>query len=341
LLSAPLIILVPFGLLAIVGLLCFVGCSFQPGAALPLWTTYTDGTVLANPAVVAYWPLGEVADTDPAVDRVAGHNGNYVDGATVPSLYPWPAYSVPNPPGPDVQSAAAPGTLALGQPGIVQGDSIQPGNQFDVRTDCIVVNGGYVNITFNAAFNPPTSFTIEAWVRVDWDANAPHAYRSVLDSRDTAAGGTGFAVYAKADDNMPGIYHWEAAIGNGGTGGAAFTLVPSDDPPITLYDSSLPAGVTYHLAVTFDGPSQTLILYVDGEQRGPKITPASYVPNTTQPLWIGAGGSYLPLRPQGPGVVASPLFPYDGAIQDVAVYNAALTSDVVLLHYHNGNGVAS
>ena len=336
--SVPLLILIPIGLLAIVALLCFVGCSFQPGAAILPWTTYTDATVLANPSVVAYWPLGEVADTDPAVDRVAGHNGSYVDGVTVPSLYPWPAFSVPNPTGPNVQSAAAPGTLLLGQPGIVQGDSIQPGNQFGTRTDCIVVNGGYVNIPFNAAFNPPTSFTIEAWVRVDWDANAPHAYRSVLDSRDTAAGGTGFSVYAKADDGQPGVYHWEAAIGNGG---AAFTLATSDDPPITLDDPSLPAGVTYYLAVTYDGPSQTLILFVDGEQRGPKINPAVYVPNTTQPLWIGAGAPYGPIRPQAPGVVAGPLFPFVGAIQDVAVYNAALTSDVVLLHYHNGNGVAS
>ena len=333
--SALLIILVPLGLLAIVALLCFAGCSFQ-GQALALWTKYTDDTVLANPAVVAYWPLGEVSDSDPAVDRVAGRNGNYVDGATVPSLYPWPAFGVANPPGPDLQSAAAPGTLALGQPGIVQGDSVQPGNQFDVRTDCIVVNGGYVNIPFNAAFNPLTSFTIEAWVRVDWDASAPHAYRSVLDSRDTAPGGTGFAVYAKADDGQPGIYHWEAAIGNGG---AAFTLATSDDPPITLDDSSLPAGVTYHLAVTFDAPSQTLILYVDGEQRGPKVTPATYLPNTTQPLWIGAGGPYIPLRPQAPGIVASPLFPFVGAIQDVAVYNAALTSDVILRHFHGGNGI--
>jgi hypothetical protein len=338
LLSAPLIIVVPFGLFAIVALLCFVGCTFDP---VHVWTKYTDDTVLANPAVVAYWPLGEVADTDPAVDRVAGQNGKYVDAVTVPSLYPWPAFNVPNPPGQDVQSAAAPGTLALGQPGIVQGDSIQPGNLFDVRTDCIVVNGGYVNIPFNAAFNPPTSFTIEAWVRVDWNANAPHAYRSVLDSRDVAAGGSGFAVYAKPDDNKPGVYHWEAAIGNGGAGAAAFTLATSSDPPITLDDSSLPAGVTYYLAVTFDGPSQTLILYVDGEQRGPKVNPAIYVPNTTQPLWIGAGGSYFPLRPQPPGVVASPLFPFVGAIKDVALYNAALASDVVLLHYHNGNGVAS
>jgi hypothetical protein len=239
--SASLVVLLPIASLGIVAVLCFVGCNGGFGP-LPLFTKYSDTTVLANPAVVAYWPLGEVADTDPAVDRVAGHNGNYVDGTTLPSLYPWPAYSVPSPPGPDRLSAAAPGTLALGQPGIVQGDSIQPGNQFDVRTDCIVVNGGYVNIPFNAAFNPLTSFTIEAWVRVDWDASAPHAYRFVLDARDLDPC-TGFALYAKADDNWPGIYHWEAATGNGGTGGAAFTLATSDDPPITLDDPSLPSGL--------------------------------------------------------------------------------------------------
>jgi hypothetical protein len=44
------------------------------------------------------------------------------------------------------------------------------------------------------------------------------------------------------------------------------------------------------------------------------------------------------LRPQAPGVLAGPLFPFFGAIQDVAIYNAALASDVILLHYHNGNG---
>jgi hypothetical protein len=68
--------------------------------------------------------------------------------------------------------------------------------------------------------------------------------------------------------------------------------------------------------------------------------PASYVPNTTKPLWIGAGVAYILLRPQAPGAMASPLFPVVGAIQDVAIYNAALASDVILTHYHDGNGVA-
>jgi hypothetical protein len=330
--SASLVVLIPLALLAIVVVLGFVGCGLDTsGTGNPPFTTYTDNTVLANAAVVAYWPLSETTDTDPAVDRKGGHNGNYVDETTAPSLYPWPASIIPNPPNPDIPSAAAPGTVALGQPGIVNGDLVQPANTD--RTRCVVVNGAYVNVPFNAVFNPTTSFTLEAWVRVDWGASAPNALRCVIDARDVAGGDKGFALFANQNN------HWEAWIGNGGTGFAGFTLATSNDPPIALNDPSLPAGVTYYLAVTYDGPSQTLILYVDGDQRGPKITTATYVPNTAQPLWIGASGASLPQRPQPPGTLAGPLFPFVGAIQDVAVYNAALASDVILKHYHNGNAI--
>ena len=335
--SAPLIALVPFGLFAIVALLCFVGCNFHAGV-LAVWARYTDDTVLANPAVVAYWPLSETSDNFPAADRTSPpNNGQYIDPTTLPAIYPWPASSINNPPGPNIESADAPGTIAFAQSGIVAGDAVQPADDPTKRTPCLVVNGCYINVPLNAKINPTTSFTVEAWVRVDWDKNAPHAWRAVLDARDFNPC-TGFAIIAKADDNQPGSYHWLAVVGNGGTGAAGFTFATSDDPPITLNDPSLPNGVTYYLAVTYDGPGQTLILFVDGEQRGPKINPATYVPNTTNPLWIGAGVPYVALRPQAPGVLASPLFPYVGAIQDVAVYDAALTSDVILTHYHNGNG---
>jgi Concanavalin A-like lectin/glucanases superfamily len=276
----------------------------------------------------------------PAVDRTPSpNNGQYIDPTTLPAIYPWPDYSINNPPGPNIESAAAPdhGNIAFAQPGIVAGDAVQPADDPTKITSCVVVNGAYVNVPFNAKINPATSFTVEAWARVDWDKNAPHAWRAVLDAR-TFDPCTGFAIIAKADDSQPGIYHWLGVLGNGGTGAAGFTFAISDDPPITLNDPSMPNGVTYHLAVTYDGPSQTLILFVDGEQRGPKINPAVYVPNGTNPLWIGAGVPYVPLRPQPPGVLASPLFPFVGAIQDVAIYNTALASDVILTHYHNGNG---
>jgi hypothetical protein len=339
--SASLAVLLPVILLGIVGVLCFVGCGLdETGTGAPPFTKYSDTTVLANPAVVGYWPLSETGDSLPAVDRTPGpNNGQYKDPTTLPAIYPWPAVSVPfGGPATTVPSAAASGSIAFAQPGIVSGDSIQPANDYTKRTPCVVVNGCYVEVPFNPKFNPTTSFTVEAWVRVDWDKSPPYAWRFVLDSRDFNPC-TGFGILARPDDTHPGVYHWQAITGNGGTGVAGFTFATSDDPPITLNDPSLASGVTYYIAVTYDGPSQTLILFVEGEQRGPKINPAVYVANTTKPLWIGAGIPYVPLRPQAPGVLGGPLFPFVGAIQDVAIYNAALTSDVILKHYHNGNGI--
>ena len=332
--SASLIVLIPVILLGIVGLFCFVGCILPEYEVVPPYTEYTGRTVLLEPAVIAYWPLKEAKDTDPAVELISGNDGSYIDSSTTPSLYPWPAYSVPNPPGPDVLSADAPGAIAFAQPGIVKGDAVQPANVPAVVTPCVVVNGGYVDVPFNVKFIPPTSFTVEAWVRVDWNADATHAHRFVLDSRDFSPC-TGFGLFARAEDDQPGVYSWTGIIGNGGTGGAGFTTVGIADPAITLSGGS--GGSTYYLALTYDGPSQTLILYVNGAQLA-KVTSAVYVPNSTQPLWIGAGAPYVPRRPQPADVVASPLFPFVGAMQDVAIYSAALASDVILKHFHNGNG---
>ena len=338
--SASFVVLLPVMLLGIVGVLCFVDCGLDvTGTGNPAFTKYSDTTVLANPAVVGYWPLSETGDSLPAVDRTPSpNNGQYIDPTTLPAIYPWPDIIVPSGPGTTVESAAGAGSIAFAQPGIVAGDAVQPADVPSKRTPCVVVNGAYVNVPFNPKINPTTSFTVEAWVRVDWDKSAPHAWRFVLDARDFNPC-TGFGIIARPDDSAPGVYHWQAAIGNGGTGAAGFTLATSDDPPITLNDPSLPSGVTYHIAVTYDGPGKTLILFVDGQQRGPKINPAVYVPNTTKPLWIGAGAPYVPLRPKPPGVLAGPLFPFVGAIQDVAIYNVALASDVILKHYHNGNGI--
>jgi hypothetical protein len=63
------------------------------------------------------------------------------------------------------------------------------------------------------------------------------------------------------------------------------------------------------------------------------------MPNTTQPLWIGAGAPYVTRRtqPAGPDP-ASPLFPFVGAIQDVAIYSDVLPDSVILTHFNNGSG---
>ena len=333
--STSVIILLPVVLFGIVGLFCFAGCILPDYEEAPPFTEYTGKTVLLTSSVIAYWPLGEAKDTDPAAELISGNTGSYIDLATAPTLYPWPASTVQSPPPePDVMSAAAPGAIAFAQPGLVKGDAVQPGNNPAIITPCVVVNGGYVDVPFNTKFIPPTSFTIEAWVRVDWTADDPHAWRMVLDSRELNPC-TGFALFARAQDGQPGVYSWAGLIGNGGTGTAGFTIASLADPAITLSGRS--GGTTYYLALTYDGPSQTLTLYVNGAQLT-KVTSAVYVPNSTQPLWIGAGAPYLPRRPQPADVVASPLFPFVGAIQDVAIYSAALASDVILKHFKNGNG---
>jgi hypothetical protein len=320
-------------LLGVVGMLCFVGCGLNTqGTGVGTQTTvttYSGTTVLLDPAIMHYWPLFEAKDTDPAVDLISGNNGSYIDPSTAPSLYPWPAYTLQNPPGPDVLSADAPGTIAFAQPGIVKGDVVQLANQ--PAPACVVVNGCYVEVPFKDKLIPPTSFTLEAWVRVDWDANATHGNRFVLDSRDLNPG-TGFALFAGAEDNQPGVYRWAGMIGNGGSGAAGFTVAPSEELTITL-SSAEPV----YLALTYEAASQTLTLFVNGVQQG-KATSAVYVPNSTQPLWIGAAAPYVPRRPQPAGVVASPLFPFVGAMQDVAIYSAALKSDVILTHFHHGSG---
>jgi hypothetical protein len=274
-----------------------------------------------------------MADTDPAHDLKGNNPGSYIDPNKAPSgFYPWPSFSIPNAPNPDIVSAAGQGSLAFQQPGIVRGDFGT--SEGPIQATCIVVNGAFVAVPFNAAINPTASFTLEAWVQVGWSNTDPLAWRAVVDCRNEDPG-QGFALYAVPDNDLSGNYHWQAIIGNGGAGPAGFTTVTSADPPIVLANNSEGGGTTFYLAVTFDAGSQMLLLFINGQESA-KVTPATYIFNASQPLWIGAGAPSAPLRPQMPGTVAGPLFPWVGAIQDVAIYNVALSD--VTTHFDNGIG---
>ena len=334
--SASLIILIPVVLLGIVGLFCFAGCIFEPYETVPPYTAYTGKTVLLTSSVIAYWPLKEAKDTDRAVELISSNDGNYIDPNTVEvgTIYPWPEYSIPNGANPDVLSAAAPGEFKLGQPTIVAGDvDLRPGDP--VPPGCMVVNGAYVEVPWNTKFIPKTSFTLEAWVRVDWTAADPHAFRFVVDSREISPAATGFGLCAKAVNGQPGVYAWRGIVGDGT---ATFAILDSIEAPFKLKDPAAAAGTTHYLALTYDGPSLTLTLFVNGVQNA-QATAVVYAPNMTQPLWIGAGAPYVPRRPQPAEIVpASPLFPFVGAIQDVAIYGEALSATDILRHFNHGNG---
>jgi hypothetical protein len=321
-------------LLGSVTAIFFVGCVWgrQGTKPFPSFMDYGGTTVLGNSNNIAYWPLSqaadEMADTDPAHDRKGGNNGKYIDPTTAPAFYPWPPFA--NPP-----SAAGQGTLMLGQPGIVTGDFGAPSSL--TSATCIVVDGAFVAVPFNLAINPTESFTLEAWVQVGWTTNDPFTFRAVVDCRNDNPG-QGFALYAAPDIGVSGNYHWQAIIGNGGSDPTSFTTVTSNDPIVVTAEAQ---AIPIYLAVTFDAGSQMLLLFVNGQEAG-KTIPATYVFNASQPLWIGAGAPFIPQRgsqpPPPPGTPASPLFPWVGAIQDVAIYNVALDSGVIVTHFDNGMG---
>jgi hypothetical protein len=333
--------MLPAILLGIVFVFCFAGCVLHTGG-IPGVTQYSSQDVLNTASIVAYWPLNDTkpnGEPEFAVDAVApAANGTYTDANnTPPPFFPLLPFNVAIMPNVDVQSAIAPGNLAFGQAGIVPGDD-KVVNDPTTPTDCVVVNGGFVSVAVPVPANKNkfnlASFTIEAWVRVDWTSSDPQALRFVLDSRDFTPC-TGFGIFATWD-NQTSAYRWQAITGNGGMPGPGkgFDFLSTGDPPIVVQPSEL-AARTY-LALTYDGATKQAILYVDGIQRAASmIGQTNFVPNTTQPLLIGAGYPFIPPGPQMPGV---PLFPFNGAIQDVAVYGAALDSGVINQHHLDGLG---
>jgi hypothetical protein len=341
--SASLIVLLPAALLGIVFVFCFAGCVliYNYSGYKAAFTQYSGQDVLNNASIVAYWPLNDTkpgGEPEFAVDAVPlAANGTYTDANnTPPPFFPLQPFDVAIMPNVDVLSAAAPGNLAFGQAGIVPGDDKVAGDP-NTPTDCAEVKGGFVSVPVPVAPNKNkfnlSSFTIEAWVRVDWTSSDPQAVRFVLDSRDSTPC-TGFGIFA-AWNSQTSAYRWQAITGNGGTPGPGkgFDFLTSGDPPIVLQPNELAAGT--YLALTYDGAKKQAILYVDGTQRAASIGQVNFVPNTTQPLLIGAGYPFIPPGPQMPGV---PLFPFNGAIQDVAVYGAALDPGVIQLHFQNGTG---
>jgi Concanavalin A-like lectin/glucanases superfamily len=298
--SASVLVATPIVLFAIVLLLCFVGCDALFGLdeipdPKPPFTRYSDDTILAEPTLVAYWSLGEAAGTT-AVDRKGGRNGTYLSQAL--------------PDDPSIPSAQAPGTLTLGQPGIVPGDTVPPLFDPKVPTKCIEVNGGWVSIPFDPALNPiqADGFSIEAWVWVGWKAGDTAAVRIVMDSLDTAAGVNGYALGASPANT------WQGVVGIGSD------IAVATGPDVIF-------GATSHLVLTYDKADSTLRLFINGSLTS--SVPTDYQANTQSRLFIGVGGPSLP-EPRGPWV---------GKIQCVAIYTGALEPKRIAQHTAFGNGM--
>lgn len=206
-----------------------------------------------------------------------------------------------------------PNSFMIQQPGIVFGD-VNNG-----LVPCASFNGGFVTVGFQQALNP-AAFTLEAWVK---PADAPAGVQRVVvasGKTDQSANPTANAGYALA--MASGV--WVAEIGTGQT----FFTVSSTDPIVP--------GVITYLAMTFDGTKLSLFVGTVGPAGGGNFAPfsgtppASFMaeaPATATPLFIAMG------RPDMTGG----MFPFNGSIQDVALYSPPLSDTDVQNNFNLGN----
>ena len=157
----------------------------------------------------------------------------------------------------------------------------------------------YVEVPFDAALNPITNITIEAWARVEGGSGT---YRSVVTSRSTTGTTTGYTLYA-ADDNT-----WQFWTGDNGLG---------------TWDV-LSSGVTVtnewtHIACVYDGTN--LIIYINGEQAASST--GSYFANITRPLRIGSGATET-----------TPDYYFHGKIDEVRIWSDVRTQAEIQANMH-------
>jgi hypothetical protein len=314
--------LTPIAVVAIVSLLCFVGCN----QILDLDETtavgpYQDDVLPDVP--VMYLRLQEQSPPTPvpggtAADAMGNHDGIYERAGS---------------PLPDDPATLSPGTgpilLQLGiGPGLVPADT---------TATTIRVRGGRVAVPHSPVLNA-AQFTLEAIVLPEWDLSVQGRYYAVFESTNEPAGGgnqpkrLGYALYAgPADPTTPNTpYRWQLWVGNGTDFRQLKEQPPADpDNPGTLV-SPRPA----YLGVRFDGSAFDLFVYTadsDIDLVKCRLEPQPYVPNANDELTIGMAGRFRSLVAPFPGPPRS-LYPFIGRLQEITIYDKALREERIASH---------
>jgi hypothetical protein len=159
---------------------------------------------------------------------------------------------------------------------------------------------GYIEVPWAAELNS-SQFTIECWARPTSGAGT---YRSPLCSRDVSPE-AGYIFYAANGND------WELWSGTG----AAGKLWTWDSGPALALNSWT------HLVGTYDAPTATQRFYVNGQlvRTWPNLV-INF--NSRRPLRIGAGNTE-----------SSPTYFFPGDIDEVAVYDTALSPEQIQRHY--------
>ena len=244
---------------------------------------------------IAYWRLDETAGSVTAVDAVGSFDGAY---------------------------QANTGSFAFGA---------QTGIPHETDSALGMTGGAVVSIPFAIEINPTAAFTVEGWFNAASATTGGNDYRTVISSISNpyGAGPSGWLVYQTAANN------WSWWPYNGYYGGAQLT----DTEPVV-------PNQWYYLTLVYDGMNFTF--YVNGVAKA-SGTDAGFVQNGNVPAKGAADYNYnyhvtsgLPsYNGVGSGsFVIGQRFdnafnPFLGMVDDVAVYNKALTAQQIQNHYLN------
>jgi hypothetical protein len=308
--STTLFFLIPIGLLAVAWSFCFVGCFLDSsGFAIPY-----SNIILAETGLVAYWPLGD-PEGPTALDLTGNHSGAYI----TPPAYP----AVP------MSAQIASPAVNVHQASIVIGD-VSTSDEIDKNLfpGCADFEGGYVSIPWSTQNSPTlTEFTLEAWIKPNWT-------------------GTGFirVVFGAFVNNTGIVIHinqsnqWQFTIGTGAAATVVNTMVQVDLTSMTYVAVTCDKATNFSLWINPQTQSDLPNPPPPTPTWPASPTPTAYVPaDPTQLLaiFIGAGANDQALRTQDGGTGA-PLFPFQGRIQDVALYDTPLDGGTLMDHFANG-----
>lgn len=190
------------------------------------------------------------------------------------------------------------GSVTHGAAGAIAGDPNHAAS-FDGTT-------GYVDVGDALPFLGTSPFTIEAWTSPVSGGSDPMC----MASKSFASGGLngsiteGWAFYLDNGTNAINVARYTGGVADGAQGGAA------------------PLAEFAHLVATYDGATMTV--WLNGVSMGSTGSMRQLVDHT-KPLTIGAsrGGIYCFFR---------------GALDEVALYGAALPADRIRAHFHAGIG---
>jgi len=316
-------LLLPLVVLAVMSLLRFRGCSFDPVQA------YSDLIRGDHPA--AWFPLEE--SSGPTAANAAGPpDGTY---GTAPS-----PLSAGNPPWHSPPVASTSLTFGINNPNLV------PANPNDPADFSIGVQGAFVQVPADAAsLQNLTEFTLEGLVYPDWDTTVLGNYYCVLELGARVPPATlknqGFGLYAGPSDttNPNSSYSWQVWMGNGTSFQRLEEVKPytpngSNPGPNVEKDQ-----VTY-LAFTYSQSQGQAFLYLytsdrDLDQVAYELIFAPYTPvasaANTQGLHIGLTAEGPLFQPAPPAVVPF-LYPFIGQMCNIAIYNRVLTQDTLRHH---------